>query len=681
MFVSFLPTNPLDDVTMSGSRGKAARIAAVKRERARQAALDAGLPPPVDTTPPKYAPTSVIAEDDIVYTQPTRFWMDRFGGSRSIKIKDMTLTVQTPRCTRTLLDGALLDLKEGARYGFVGANGSGKTTLLRRIALGAVINWPTHMSAGYISQHLLGSEKTPLQLLLEATPERAHLVELEELLLTQMEDANLSDQRLAELGEQLDQVQCRLTALEGHKVEATAHKILDDLQFSRAQRGEPSALLSGGWRVRMALARAMMFKPDVLMLDEPTNHLDFESIQWLTAQLNSGYFSEQIMIIVSHDRAFLDAVTDRTMILHEQRLHYFPGSYQAWVTRTTELMQRERHLYEALEAKRAHLQQSIKNMKDHDKQHRLGDKSHGGQIASKKKAIDRLGVNKTESGKKWKTGTMGHRRQVEDIPPPPPIRPYRFQRQADSRLGPSDVLMQVENLSFGFGADPKARLFEKVNLAITTSTRMCVLAPNGRGKTTLLSVLVGDLKPSGGAIRVNPHAVIGYYPQFLSDAELDMTPVEFVTTYAPRRGTDRSPVVRVAKALPEQDLVLKTLGRFGLSGALVASPLKDLSGGEVARTKWAAMALLNPDLIVADEASNHLDMQSIQSLEMGLESYQGAIVIISHDLRLLKTIKVDRYVLKMKNLTPFPGTVEEYQLESSALQCRRLRRLQAREEK
>jgi ATP-binding cassette, subfamily F, member 3 len=652
VFTSYLQENPLDDLTLTGKRGHRARLDAIKREERGLKSTQRGA--------------AAFAEkfcDDIVWTRPTRFWIDRFDRRRCVDLKDLTLAV----ADRVLLDQAELRLFENGRYGVVGANGCGKTTLMRRIAAGLVVNWPTHMSAMLVSQQQCGTDESALEVLLNCDPERRRLVDEEDELLEMLARGDSVDEDGNALEERLERVHARMEVIGVHDAEARAERILAELRFDDAMRHAPTSTLSGGWRMRVALARAMFIRPDVLFLDEPTNHLDLAGIAWLTEFLRDGSLTTAaggdapILVIVSHDRAFLDATTTSTIIFDGTRLAYHNGSYQSWVERTAEVAERERHFAEQQQQQREHMQRSIDNVRAAQRKHKLGG-AGSGMIGSRKKAMERIGVNATADGKKFKQSYTGETRRLAEAPPPPPVAAPLPLRGGDvctaHDASDSFMLLDVRDITFrwrGPNAPIKSTersplLLRNVSLSVVCGQRIAIMAPNGVGKSTLLNIVAGKVKPRRGQVRLGRANVrVAYYEQHTS-LDDERTTIDLLRDIE-------------GAAAPERDL-RKHLAAFGVKGHIADAKMGVLSGGQRARIVWAKIAAMKPDVILADEPSNHLDLYSVESLEKGLRRFPGAIVLVSHDVALIDALQCELHTLESANLTRYNDTIQTYQRRS-----------------
>jgi len=699
VFSAYILDDPHNDVSMSGYRGRKARKRALGRELAGKETEQRGSAAKLEQF-----------DDEVMFSRPTRFWLDRVDRARIVDVRDITLTIGDDN--RTLLDGGDLKLFYGHRYGLVGDNGVGKSTLMHRIARGLLLNWPTHMSAMYVCQEIIGDHRSAIEIVQHCDPEHSRLNAEEAKLLVALEkgQGNLEklEQKLADIHARMDEVGVFTAA-------ARASQVLSELGFTQRLRSCPSQELSGGWRMRLALARAMFINPDVLMLDEPTNHMDLEAIVWLQHYLLEKFSkdSDSILVVVSHDRNFLSTLCTDTIIwsAESKKLIYHAGDYDSFVKRSQEMYEKEAKLYDWQERKKAHMEKSIQRAKQQMKKHKLGDRggSAAGMVRSREKAIDRLGDQRTLDGKKWKWSIMGNRRKIED--PSKMLKTnkgfyFQFPTPTGLTSGSSDIpLIHVSNLSYGFetqtdnfSSSKKSAssssnktnassssnktsassssnktnqlvLFENANLVVTSNARIAILGPNGSGKTSFLECLVGRRRSTNpkGRVRFRSHQVrMAFYAQHHIDAlgDLSSTPMEQLRALYPA----------TTKEMQESDL-RKHMGRFGLHGETALAPFTQLSGGQRARAVWALIMFGEPHVIVMDEPTNHLDLDTIEALENAIEMFEGAVVMVSHDARLLSRAAKELYVIHDKQLKRYDGTFDEYQKELlAAIRAKQRRR-------
>ncbi|KAF9480371.1 P-loop containing nucleoside triphosphate hydrolase protein, partial [Pholiota conissans] len=407
--------------------------------------------------------------------------------------------------------------------------------------------------------------------------------------------------------------------------EARAKSILRGLGFSEddlMKEGKEIGGLSGGWRMRVMLAKALFIKPDILLLDEPTNHLDLPAIVWLQSYLENET-DGQTVVVVSHDRNFLDAVTDETIIFRDRKLTYHAGNYDDWEKTTEEQRIRKTRLKELETKRRAQINASIQRNVQHAKS--TGDDKRLGQVASRKKKLERMGMERLEDGKRFKESYHGFRAAIvvdqgiktTPIHLPPP-EPFNF---------PGSSFLQLSEVSFRYNPKPNAPMvINKVSLDVGPYARIGLLGPNGCGKSTLMNLLAGELKPTSGEVKKHHRLRIGYFSQHTVD-QLDL---------------NLSALQQLAKYYP--DVVMTDgearshFGSCGISGDPVTRPIRTLSGGQRNRVALALVTFHHPHVLLLDEITNHLDMGTVESLVESLCEFEGALVVVSHDVWFLKQV-------------------------------------------
>ena len=512
----------------------------------------------------------------------------------------LTLDGITLRLGGTLvLDRASASLPPKARVGLVGRNGAGKSTLLKVIAGlyeadGGTFEAPSGTRIGYLAQEAPGGAATPFETVLAAAVERARL-------LAEAEHAN-DPHRVGEIHE-------RLNAIDAHTAPARASRILAGLGFSEEAQHQPLDSFSGGWRMRVALAALLFSEPELLLLDEPSNHLDLEAAVWLESFLRSYRGS---LIVVSHERDFLNNVADYILHLERGAVTLYPGNYDAFARQRRDRQMQIEALRSQQEAKAKKLQAYVD---------RWRYKAHTArQAQSRLKAL--AAMEPIEAA-------MRDASVVFDFPSPKELRP---------------PLVVLDDVAVGYV--PGARVLSRLDLRIDPDDRVALLGRNGNGKTTLARLLAGQLQPMGGSLVASGKLRVGYFAQHqIEELVADETPLQHMERLLP-------------EAKPGE--VRAQLGRFGFSGDKANVEVRQLSGGERARLSLALITRDAPHILILDEPTNHLDIEARDALVEALSEFGGAVVVVSHDRHLLGLI-ADRLILVDEGTArAFDGSLDDY---------------------
>ncbi|KAF9570432.1 ABC transporter ATP-binding protein arb1 [Mortierella alpina] len=526
--------------------------------------------------------------------------------SRDIKIESFSLSFHG----RELISNTDIDLNFGRRYGLIGANGSGKSTFLECLAAREV-PIPEH-----IDIYLLQEEAAPsdLNAIESVVAEAQHEVERLE---KQVEDI-LAEVDGAE-NPLLDDIYDRIEQLDPSTFETRAAQLLHGLGFTKKDMLKATKDMSGGWRMRVALAKALFVKPTLLLLDEPTNHLDLEACVWLEDYL-SKY--DRILILISHSQDFLNGVCTNIMNLtHKRKLVNYGGNYDTYVKTRAELEVNQMKAYVKQQEEIAHIKKFIASAGTYANLVR--------QAKSKQKIIDKMEA----------AGL------VEKVDPP---LLFKFKFSDTDKLPPP--VLAFDEVGFAYSGDMKDALYRGVNLGIDMDSRVALVGPNGAGKSTLLKLMTGELTATEGRIQRHMQLKLGKYNQHSAD-QLDM---------------DLSPIDYLRKKFPEMqqdvDYWRQQIGRYGLTGAHQTSPIGHLSHGLQTRLVFAELALSRPHMLLLDEPTNHLDMESIDSLAEAIKNFSGGVVLVSHDFRLLKEV-ADQIIVVNKGVSIYDGSILEYKKE------------------
>lgn len=531
--------------------------------------------------------------------------LDASGNNRStdIKIEDFDIAFGE----RVLLQGATIHLVGGRRYGFIGRNGLGKTTLLKLIS-SRQLKIPSHISILHVEQEVNGDETIALQSVLECDEKRESLLRRERELTALINNTLLSSPDNDNATE-LHKIFEELEAMEAAKAPARAAQILNGLGFSPKDQTRITREFSGGWRMRLALARALFTRPDLLLLDEPTNMLDMKAIIWLENYLQDW---PKTILVVSHDRQFLNAVATDILHLYSMHLETYRGNYEVFHKTREEKLKSKMKEYEAQKQYRDHIQVFIDRFRY--------NANRASQVQSKLKLLEKL-PELTPVEKE--TEVVLRFPDVEKLNPP---------------------ILQLDEVTFYFSKEKV--LFISVNLNANMESRICIVGENGAGKTTLLKLLLGNLDPIKGHRHAHRNLRIGYFTQHHVD-QLDM---------------GQSSVELLASRFPgmTSEVYRGQLGSFGVSGDFSLRPVSSLSGGQKSRVAFSVMSMANPNFFILDEPTNHLDMETIEALGDALNKFKGGVVLVSHDERLIRKICKELWVVSQGMVKSLEGGIDEY---------------------
>ncbi|QZQ50550.1 ABC transporter ATP-binding protein [Erwinia persicina] len=511
-------------------------------------------------------------------------------------------SLQIRRGVRVLLDNATATINPGQKVGLVGKNGCGKSTLLALLkneisADAGSFSYPGTWSLAWVNQETPALDIPAIEYVIDGDREFRQL------------ESELAQANEINDGHAIATLHGKLDAVQAWTIQSRAASLLDGLGFTQEQLQRPVSDFSGGWRMRLNLAQALICRSDLLLLDEPTNHLDLDAVIWLERWLKSY---SGTLVLISHDRDFLDPVVDKILHIEQQSIFEYTGNYSSFeIQRATRLSQQQ-SMFEHQQQKVAHLQSFIDRFK--------AKASKAKQAQSRIKTLERM----------------------ELIAPAHVDNPFTFSfREPESLPNP---LLKMEKVSAGYG---DRKILNSIKLNLVPGSRIGLLGRNGAGKSTLIKLLAGELAPLQGDIGLAKGIKLGYFAQHqLEFLRADESPLQHL--------------VRLAPKVLEQQL-RDYLGGFGFQGDKVSEETRRFSGGEKARLVLALVVWQRPNLLLLDEPTNHLDLDMRQALTEALIDFEGALVVVSHDRHLLRSTTDDLYLVHDGKVEAFEGDLEDYQ--------------------
>ena len=516
-----------------------------------------------------------------------------------IEIKNLTLQ----RGLKVLLDKASLTINPNQRVGLIGKNGTGKSSLFALIkgeigADGGEVQLPKHWRLASVAQETPALDVSALDYVLQGDGQ------------LQTFQTALAEAEAANEGMKIAEYHAKLEEIDAYTAPARAAKLLNGLGFAQEEHTQPVKAFSGGWRMRLNLAQALMCRADLLLLDEPTNHLDLETVLWLENHLANLPCTQ---IIISHDRDFLNATTTQTVELAQQKLSQYGGNYDFYQTERAQRLAQQQSAYQKQQTQIKHLQSFIDRFK--------AKATKAVQAQSRMKALARL----------------------ERIAPAHLDSEFSFEFDTPAHL--PNPLLKLDQINLGY--EGKAVVHD-INLSLESGARYGLLGVNGSGKSTLIKALSDGLKPLSGQIIRADKLNIGYFAQHQLDT----------------LRADQSPVWHIQQLSPEvrEQEIRNFLGGFHFVGDMALQAIEPFSGGEKARLALAMIVWQKPNLLLLDEPTNHLDLDMRHALTLALQSFQGALIVVSHDRSLLEATTDQFLLIHQGRLNEFDGDLNDYRL-------------------
>lgn len=622
-----------------GKRGKAAKFkkaqeakkkAAEKLEKAEDGILGAAA------ASLKKVGEKVLDADDVMNHVSVTGVLDSRIDSRDVQISSFGIGLHG----RRLVEDTELHMNYGRRYGLIGRNGSGKSTLLKVLASGE-LPIPETIDIYHLDTEAKPSDTTAMESVMNIVMDKVrHLEDEMEALM----EEDPESQRILDICEELDEQDLAT-------LEARAGELLFGLGFSQPMMHRSTKDMSGGWRMRVALAQALLLQPSLLLLDEPTNHLDLGACIWLEDFL-SRY--KKTLIVISHSQEFLNTVCTNIMELtHDSKLLVWGGNYDTFVKTKKEKETQQLKQYRKQQDDIQRLQHFIRTCGTYSNLVK--------QAQSKQKIIDKM----IEAG-------LIQAPHIESV--------YRFKWPNCGRLPPP--VMAFKNVSFSYSGKKEDYLYSNLDFGIDSDSRVALVGPNGAGKSTLLKLMIGELIPCEGEISRHSHLKIAYYNQHSEDQlDMNMNPLDYVMEVykdgvCPPYSNDGN------KINPEVEQWRGILGSYGIEGDRQQMKMSTMSDGLKTRVVFCILALERPHIIMLDEPTNHLDMECINSLADAINKFQGGMVLVSHDFRLLSQVADEIWVCDNKSIKPWKqdGGITSYKnhlradgvkaLDSYKLKCK-----------
>ena len=515
-----------------------------------------------------------------------------------IRFSNVTLA----RGAKVLLEGAELAVNPGERVGLIGANGSGKSSLfaLLRGELHADkgdVDFPAHWRIAHVAQETPALERSAVEYAIDGDIRLRHLEE------------ELSLAEKANEGTRMAELHAALGDAGAYTARSRAERLLAGLGFRQDELERPVSGFSGGWRMRLNLAQALMAPSELLLLDEPTNHLDLDAIVWLEDWLRRY---PGTLLVVSHDRDFLDGVVNVVAHIDGRKLRRYAGNYSSFEAQRAQNVQLAAAQYEKQQRERAHLQSFI----------------------------DRFRAKATKA--RQAQSRMKMLAKMEDLAPLHAAAPFSFEFR--ERLRAPNPLLVLEDVAAGYG---ERMILSGITLSIQAEQRIGLLGVNGAGKSTLIKTIAGVLAPLSGSAVFNKGVVIGYFAQHQVEMLRD----------------DQSPLwhlQRISESSIREQVLRDYLGSFNFPGDMATGPVEHFSGGEKARLALALIVWQRPNLLLLDEPTNHLDLETREALAVALAQFEGTLVLVSHDRHLLRATTEQLLVVRDGGVEPFDGDLDEY---------------------
>lgn len=520
-----------------------------------------------------------------------------------IEFKDVAVR----RDGRELFAGASFQLHPGHKVGLTGNNGTGKSTLfallLTQMGTGDTevtldkgeVSIPDSWQVAHMAQEVGASTQTAIDYVLSGDEQWYEInAALSDLI-------SVSDDQIGVLHQQFDEI-------DGYRTPTKAAQIMAGLGFKTSQHELPVEGFSGGWRMRLNLAKTLMSRADLMLLDEPTNHLDLDAILWLETWINAY---TGLVIVISHDQAFLDATVGHILHVEQQKITLYTGNYQQFIRTRHERMAQQQQAFEKQQATRAHLDDFIRRFR--------AKASKAKQAQSRIKQLERMA----------------------ELSPMMADNPFSFRFYEPANM--SSPLIEMTNADIGYNETP---LLYNANVQVTPDTRLGLLGMNGAGKSTLIKALVGELGILSGSYRVSDTLRLGYFNQHQMDAlDAAATPMQMLRRLAGKTS----------------DAELRSfLGSFDFRGDRIDTPSELFSGGERARLTLALIVWQRPNVLVLDEPTNHLDLQMRQALTLALQGFKGAVVLVSHDRELIANVCDELFLVHDGQIDEFDGDISDY---------------------
>ncbi|KAF2259595.1 ATP-binding cassette sub-family F member 2 [Lojkania enalia] len=522
--------------------------------------------------------------------------------SRDVKITSASLVFHG----RVLFTDTTLEVNYGRRYGLLGENGCGKSTLLKAIDK-REFPFPDHVDIYLLNEGAPPSELGALEWVVKEAENE--LNRLERLAEDIIEQNGPDDPRLEEIYERQD-------SMDPSTFHTRASLILTGLGFNKITINKKTKDMSGGWRMRVALGKALFVKPSLLLLDDPTAHLDLEACVWLEEYLKKW---DRTLILVSHSMDFLNGVCTNMIDMRQKQLMYYGGNYDSYIKTRTEQEINQQKAYEKQQEEIKHIKKFIASAGTYANLVR--------QAKSRQKILDKMEADGF-------------------IQPVIQDRVFTF-RFADVEKLPPPVL-SLDNVTFSYSGDPKDNLYENLDFGVDMDSRTALVGPNGVGKSTLLRIFTGKLSPTGGSVSRHTHLKLGMYSQHSAE-QLDLTKsaLDFVRD-------------KFSSISQDYQYWRQQLGRYGLTGEGQTAKMATLSEGQKSRIVFALLAIESPNMLLLDEPTNGLDIPTIDSLADAINAFSGGVVVVSHDFRLLDKIAKDIMVCENKTVRRWDGTIGEY---------------------